>query len=82
MNVEFYFFSVSKIYILVVKFNPFLSLNWYKHSTRIPKMLIAHLCVVLAFVERVCVGEGWAVVTIDEAVGGPSEALVAFCACQ
>ena len=45
-------------------------------------MLIAHLCVVLAFVERVCVGEGWAVVTIDEAVGGPSEALVAFCACQ
>ena len=45
-------------------------------------MLIAHLCVVLAFLERVCVGEGWAVVTIDEAVGGPSEALMAFCVCQ
>ena len=45
-------------------------------------MLIAHLCIVLAFVERVCVGEGWAVVTIDEAGGGPNEVVVPFCACQ
>ena len=54
MNVEFYFFSVSKIYILVVKFNPFLSLNLYHIVTGFQKMLIAHLCVVLAFVERLC----------------------------
>ena len=82
MNVEFYFFSVSKIYILVVKFNPFLSLNWYKHSTRIPKNAYCTFVCSVGIVERVCVGEGWAVVTIDEAVGGPSAALVAFCACQ
>ena len=41
-----------------------------------------HLCVMLAFVKRVFVGEGRAVLTIDEAGSGPSEALVPFCVCQ
>ena len=37
MMLNFCLFSVSKICILVVKFNPFLSLNWYKNSNRISK---------------------------------------------
>ena len=45
-------------------------------------MFSVHLCVVLAFVKHVCVGEGWAVVTIDEAGGEPREAVVPFCTCQ
>ena len=50
--------------------------------TGFQKMFSVHLCVVLAFVKRVCVGEGWTVVTTDEAGGGSSEAVVQFCACQ
>ena len=45
-------------------------------------MFSVHLCVVLAFVCGVCVGEGWTVVTTDEAAGRSSEAVVQFCACQ
>ena len=40
------------------------------------------MCVVLASMRHVCVGEGWAVVTVDEAWDEPSEAVVPFCACQ
>ena len=50
--------------------------------TGFQKMFSVHLCVVLAFVKRVCVGEGWTVVTTDEAGGGSSEAVVQFSACQ
>ena len=39
------------------------------------------MCVVLASMRHVCVGEGWAVVTIDGAGGGTSEVVVPFCAC-
>ena len=69
------------ICILVVKIYTFL-IFWYKHSNRIPKHISVHLCVMLAFVKRVFVGEGRAVLTIDEAGSGPSEALVPFCVCQ
>ena len=41
-----------------------------------------HLCVMLAFVKRVFVGEEMAVLTIDEAGSGPSEAVVPFFVCQ
>ena len=37
---------------------------------------------VLACVMRICVEEGCAVVTIDEAWDEPCEAVVPFCACQ
>ena len=39
MLLSFFLFSVLKICILVVKFYPFLSLKWYKHSHRIPKII-------------------------------------------
>ena len=56
------------ICILVVQIYSFL-IFWYKHSNRIPKHISVHLCVMLAFVKRVFVGEGRAVLTIDEAEG-------------
>ena len=48
------------------EFNPFLSLTGKKIVTGFPKIFSIHLCVVVAFVKGVCVGEGWAVVTMDE----------------
>ena len=37
---RFCLFSVPNICILVVKFNPVISLNWYKHNNRIPNSLL------------------------------------------
>ena len=75
------YFLMILICILVVQIYSFL-IFWYKHSNRIPKHISVHLCVMLAFVKRVFVGEGRAVLTIDEAGSGPSEVLVPFCVCQ
>ena len=69
------------ICILVVKIHSS-HIFWYKHSNRISKHISVHLCVMLAFVKRVFVEEGRAVLTIDEAESGPSEALVPCCVCQ
>ena len=69
------------ICILVVLISSFL-IFWYEHSNRIPKHISVHLCVMLAFVKLVFVGEGRAVLTIVEAGSGPSEALLPFCVCQ
>ena len=66
MMLSFCLFPVSKICILVFEFNPFLSLTGKKIVTGFQKIFSVHLCVVLAFVKGVCVGEGWEVVTMDK----------------